>query len=143
MSNKTKNETKRIYIASPYSAVYPQRHNIRAVEDYRYEMVTRVTGLLMCQFPEYIFYSPITHSHPIARATNIPGNFKYWSKFAESFLEWCDELWIYMLNGWKRSKGVTSEIITTLTLNKPIRRVTKDGYVLFSPQEPTFPIKVQ
>lgn len=71
----------------------------------------------------HIVFSPISHSHPIAIQCGLPGDYEFWAEFDYSFLEWCDELWVYCLTGWKQSKGVAAEIKIAKKLNKPIQYI--------------------
>lgn len=86
------------YIATPYTGQ----------ETESFEDVTRYSGLLM-QKGEVV-YSPITHSHPIAEMSDLPGGWDYWEVVDRHFIKSCVKLIVYMREGWKESVGVTAEI---------------------------------
>lgn len=76
----------------------------------------------------HIVFSPISHSHPIAIAHNLPTDWEFWKKFDESFIEWCDELWVVIIgeNGEElanKSKGVTAERQIAIQNGKPINTI--------------------
>jgi len=57
-----------------------------------------------------LIFSPISHSHPIALAGDLPLGFDYWEKYDRAMLERCSGLIVLMLDGWKESVGVQAEI---------------------------------
>ena len=103
---------KKIYLASPYS------HIAEAKRQERFCQACIVAADLIYQ--GFLVFSPICHTHPIAQASNLPLDWNYWKALDESFLSWCDELWVLKLEGWEESKGVTAEISFAKNLNKPI-----------------------
>lgn len=103
---------KRIYLACPYSHPDPR------IRQYRYEVVTRFAAELIQK--GFIVYSPITHSHPIALIADLPTGWDYWQVVDESFLEWCHEMHIVCLPGWKESTGLKAETELALSLGKPV-----------------------
>ena len=44
----------------------------------------------------------------------------FWMSFCLTYLERCDELWVYMMPGWDVSKGVAEEIRFAKELGIPI-----------------------
>lgn len=103
----------KIYLATPYT------HKTEEVMQARYQCVTKAAGVIMDQ--GHIVYSPITHSHPIAKIHNLPREWSFWEKIDRAFIEWCDELWVYWLSGWPESAGLKAEIEIAKELGKPIR----------------------
>ncbi len=103
----------RIYLACPYS------HDSRVIKVNRYRAATQKVGELMRQ--GYIVYSPITSSHPVvSQCRDMPTGWDYWEKADRTFLEWCDEVWVLCLDGWKESKGVQAEIKIAEELGKKV-----------------------
>lgn len=103
----------KIYLAIPYSGM--------AEESFR--IANEVSAELMNK--GHIVFSPISHSHPIAVSHNLPTDWDFWKKFDESFIEWCDELWVIIVgeNGnelAEKSKGVMAEIGIAKTLGKKV-----------------------
>src|SRR5437016_753626 len=92
-----------IYLASPYS------HPDPTVQESRFDAVCRVAAMLMRRGVQ--LFSPIAHTHPIAVAGELPGHWDFWLMFDQWFITHCDEIWVLMLDGWKRSKGVQAEIL--------------------------------
>jgi hypothetical protein len=91
-----------IYLATPYS------HDDTYVKEYRFLAVNKVASVLLAR-GEFVF-SPISHTHPIAKVGKLPGDWEYWLNFDKAFLERCSKLYVLMLDGWKESSGVTAEI---------------------------------
>ena len=102
----------KIYLACPWS------HPVKAVRYDRWRAVTRrfaelvSTGLLV--------FSPITMTHHAAEDYRLPGGWAFWKAFDSSFIEWCDELWVLTLPGWKESKGVAAEVSIAEIMGKPV-----------------------
>jgi hypothetical protein len=105
----------KIYLGVPYS------HPDENVMQRRFELVTDKTGELMNQ--GHIVYSPITACHPVAERCLLPRNWEFWEQLDRTFIEWADEVWILMLDGWKESTGVNAEIAIAEDLGKPVRYV--------------------
>lgn len=103
---------KKIYLATPYSDPDPK------VRQVRFEAVNKVAARLMLE--GNIVFSPISHTHPIALAGDLPKGWEFWKKMDESFLEWCDELHIYCTDGWMESVGVCAEHNIAIELSKPV-----------------------
>lgn len=101
------------YLATPYSN-YPA-----GLEEAYHDALVIVADLFkrgLC------VYSPIVHTHPIARTGNIdPMNLKIWIPFDEPFMHAASALIIAMLPGWAESNGVNVEIAYFTATGKPIR----------------------
>jgi len=67
-----------------------------------------------------LVFSPISHTHPIALAGDLPGGWDFWKEYDFTFIEWCDELHVLMLDGWQNSTGVKEEVELARQLKKPI-----------------------
>ena len=104
-----------IYLAVPYTRM----------EDESFEAVTAYAGKLM-EAGEVV-YSPITHSHPIALVSNLPGSWDYWEKVDTEFISMCDNLIVLCLDGWERSTGVQAEIKIAESMGLPIEYHDEDG----------------
>jgi len=102
-----------IYLASPYS------HEDASVRQERYEIVSRVTALLISR--GYVVFSPIAYSHPLNERIDIP--VEDWYRFDRSILEACQELWILTIRGWMFSNGIAKEIQWAKAKGMPIRMV--------------------
>ena len=93
----------KIYLATPYS------HSDPAVRQARFEAVTKAAGELIAQ--GHHVFSPITHSHPIALACpDTPTDHEFWWKFNKAWIDWCDEVWILIIDGCDESLGANKEM---------------------------------
>lgn len=101
-----------VYLATPYS------HPDRSVRVKRFDQVNAVAAKLMRDGLH--IYSPISHTHPIAEAGDLPLSFDFWEKYDTAILSTCCKLLVLMLEGWQQSKGVTAEIGIAQKLNLPI-----------------------
>ena len=99
---------KKIYLAIPYSGN----------ENSSFIKANRAAGKLLMD--GNIVFSPISMSHPIASQCDLPGDWAFWKKFDEAFIEWCDEMHVICLDGWEKSKGVCAEMKIATRLEKPI-----------------------
>lgn len=69
-------------------------------------------------------FSPIAHTHGIALAMPPESNqfdFDFWQAYDMKLMQFCTELHVLRIHGWKESKGVTFEIGYFHDLNKPIK----------------------
>jgi len=110
----------KIYLAAPYS------HREQSVRERRFNEINRAAGWIMQQ--GYIVFSPISHSHPIALTISEENalSHEFWLKQDFAFLDWSDEMWVLMLEGWDTSKGVRIEIKYALIHNIEIRYLNPD-----------------
>lgn len=105
-----------IYLACPYS------HTDPAMRELRFRAVTAKAAELLNA--GHIVFSPITHSHPIAEAHGLPGDWTFWERFDKAFLKNASMLFVLMLPGWDQSEGVTGEIEVARYLSIPIHYIT-------------------
>jgi len=90
------------YLAGPYS------HPDRAVRVARFEAINKVAAELMRK--GLLVYSPISHTHPIAEAGDLPLGWDFWCKYDTAFIEHSNKVIVLMLDGWEASNGVAAEI---------------------------------
>lgn len=94
---------KLIYLATPYS------HPEWEVKKERFKAASRKAGEMMAK-GMYVF-CPIAHSHPIDTYSFAhPKEGFWWLDQDFAVLERCDELCVFMMDGWDSSYGVTEEI---------------------------------
>lgn len=101
-----------IYLATPYS------HPDPAIMHERFETVNRVAARLM-RAGLHIF-SPISHTHPIAVAGDLPRGFDFWEQYDRAILSACCRVMVLRLAGWQESKGVAAEIVIAGELGIPV-----------------------
>lgn len=102
----------KIYLATPYS------HPDKSIRESRFHAVNAVAAQLMRA--GHHVYSPISHSHPIAEAGELPKDWKFWEEYDRTFIEWCDELHVYRADGLEESVGVQAEIKIATELGKAV-----------------------
>lgn len=108
---------KKVYLATPYSDPDPR------VRNKRFLAANRAASKLMMQ--GILVFSPISHTHPIALAGEMPKGWEFWKDYVFTFIDgWADEVWVLQQSGWKDSVGVTAEIKLAAQLGKPIKYLT-------------------
>ncbi|RKZ35540.1 MAG: hypothetical protein DRQ49_19280 [Gammaproteobacteria bacterium] len=106
---------KKLYLAAPYS------DEDEKVMEYRYEEAVKEVGKLMEL--GYSVICPVVHYHPVAKAANLPRTWDYWQEIDIPLVHCADEVWVFMIKGWKKSIGVNAEIREARKLAKPVRYV--------------------
>jgi hypothetical protein len=91
-----------VYLAAPYS------HPILAERIRRFEAINRHAAKMMRD--GIIVFSPISHTHPIAMAGELPTGWEFWGKQDREFLSHCKRFVVLKLPGWDKSKGVAAEM---------------------------------
>jgi hypothetical protein len=101
-----------VYLAVPYS------HPDPSVRQWRFERVNLAAAKLMRQGLN--IFSPISHTHPISEAGDLPKGWEFWEAFDRAYLTCCNKLIVLKLAGWQESVGVTSEIDIARELGIPV-----------------------
>jgi len=115
-----KNDNKEmVYLAVAYS------HPNKQIRKKRFEIVNEIAATLMREGLH--IYSPISHTHPIALAGDLPTHWDFWKLYDETFLKCCKKLIVLKLDGWRESKGVTGEIQIATELDIPIEYIEYCG----------------
>jgi hypothetical protein len=114
---ESKKELLKVYLAIPYSGM----------EESSYTQATEATMLIINEHG-YNVFSPITHSHPIAKL-GVKGTWDYWQNIDYQFIDWAEEVWVLVpeqgLTKCFLSTGVTAEMKYAEKHNKRIKLVTK------------------
>lgn len=100
------------YLACPYS------HAEADVRHRRFELVNKVAGMLTER--GHVVFSPISHSHPIALAHELPTHWEFWESIDRAYLSVCREVFVLTIDGWRESRGVTAEIAIATEFGLPI-----------------------
>lgn len=108
------------YLASPYS------HQDEGVRLARYIAVAKAAGELMMQGE--VVFCPITHSHQIGIAIDLPTDYTFWMKQDTPFLAHAGSIAVLTLRGWKESRGVTREVAIAKNLGIPVRYIDGSKY---------------
>lgn len=101
-----------IYIASPYSSPIAGAHQLR------FEKVRGFTIHMLSQ--GFVAFSPIVYAHEMAEMSQLPTTAQYWMRFNNDILRHAEGVFVYMLPGWKESKGVTIETNLARALGIPV-----------------------
>lgn len=91
-----------IYIASPYS------HPDENIREENYRKVTSLAAKLCSE--GHVAISPIAYGHNLLSFHEMPSDWEFWQNFCFSILKHCDEIMVYKMPGWDKSKGVSEEI---------------------------------
>ena len=91
-----------IYIASPYS------HSDSDVIEENFKKVSKLAAKLCSE--GQVAISPITYGHTLVGFKPMPIDWPFWENFCLSILNTCDEMIIYKMEGWDRSRGVAEEV---------------------------------
>ncbi len=104
---------KRIYLASPYTSP------ISNIREARYQAACNVAAEIM-KAGDLVF-SPIVHSHILAKKCQLPGDFDFWQNWCLSFLRhWATDFFILVMPGWRESKGIAAEKLVAEDLGLPV-----------------------
>ena len=101
-----------VYLATPYS------HDDPAVREQRFRVVNRVAAELMRDGMH--IYSPISHTHPIAMASDLPKGWDFWEQYDRVVLDACVKVVVLRQDGWEESTGVKAEIEIAKELRLPV-----------------------
>jgi len=110
------------YFAHPYTATDAEGNYVPAAEDANFALANMRAGELMKR--GYNLYSPISHTHPIHKAT--PDFLKrhehdMWYHLDNEFIKETNFLGIILAPGWEHSKGCLAELDLFKKQNKPAR----------------------
>ena len=108
-----------VYLATPYSDPDPD------VQELRFLRVNKIAADLMCQ--GVLVFSPISHTHPIALAGDLPKGWEFWKEFDRKMLSMCAAVIVYMQPGFDRSTGVVAEILAAKKLGIPVEYMAFEG----------------
>lgn len=91
-----------VYLACPYTHPDPD------VMEKRFRIANRAAHKLM-NIGLFVF-SPISHTHPIAKEGNLPREWDYWKGYDTTMIARCQKMIVVKAEGWEDSKGVRAEI---------------------------------
>ena len=114
-------KNKLVYLATPYSSKDP------AIKEERFQKVNKVAAKLIANGE--IVFSPISHTHPIALAGELPGGWEFWDEFDRTYLKCCYKLYVLMLDGWEESTGVQAEIKIAKELRLEIEYLKFEDFI--------------
>jgi hypothetical protein len=123
----------KIYLATAFS--YKSKFKLvrRIMKAIRTWRVSRAYAWVLTQ--GYNVFSPISMSaYCDPDLTNLfpkrLNTHTVWLGLDFAWIDACDELWVYMQDGWKESHGVLNEIEYAKSKGMPVRYLTKDYRVL-------------
>ncbi len=100
-----------IYLANPYSHADP------AIREQRYHAACRATAAFLRA--GIAVYAPVVHSHPLV-AYGLPIDWRFWSRFDETFLGIAEAVVVLTLDGWRKSVGVREELRLAEEMGIPV-----------------------
>jgi len=101
-----------VYLACPYS------HPDAEVRVWRFEQAN-TTAARMMNNGIHVF-SPISHTHPIVLAGDLPKGWEFWAAYDEAVLQYCARIVVLTLPGWEDSIGIANELKIARELDLPI-----------------------
>ena len=112
-----------VYLAAPYS------HENPAVRELRYQMINAFAARVMAA--GHAVFSPISQSHEIARYMDdrYALDHDFWMGMDLPVLAQAGIVYVLMLDGWRQSRGVRTEIARALELGKDIAYFQFDTHV--------------
>ena len=105
------------YLASPYS------HQEAEKRLERFNLVGEAVVRFL-HLGVYVF-SPIAYNAPMEKH-NLPTDWNFWQNYDKAFIERCDSVIVFAIEGHEKSVGVAAEIEFAKSLNLPIFYVTLD-----------------
>lgn len=104
-----------IYLACPYS------HSDQSVMEQRFLIVNQVAAKFMAEGK--FIYSPISHTHSIAKAGSLPRGWDFWEGYDRRIISCCNRILVLRLDGWEKSIGVQAEIKIGEEMGIPIEYI--------------------
>jgi hypothetical protein len=108
-----------IYLCSTYSV----GNASKALREERYHLAM---AFVASRIDEAIF-SPIVHSHPMGLIYDLPPEYDFWKKIDRKFIDHCEKVYVLMLEGWLRSKGIADETDYAKSIGKEVIYFNADG----------------
>ena len=117
---------KTAYVVIPYS------HPMASHRAARFEIANRAAAHLIGK--GYNAFSPISHSHPIAKYMGNANDSKFWCDVDEHWQRQCDELFVVCAGGWRESKGVKREIALAEKIGQKVTYLDPVYFTVIDPQ---------
>lgn len=111
-----------IYLASPYSHPDPVEREKRYLEAMRKLRLYILEGIAC--------FSPIVHSHEMAKIYNMGRAWEAWQQYNKEMLKHCWEVHILTLDGWRESEGIKQEIAWASEFEIPCLEVSPVGEIV-------------
>ena len=108
--------SKLIFISSPYN------HWDDSVIESNYFKVAKFAAKLCSE--GFVVISPIVYGHNLLKLRDFPSDWEFWQNFCLTLLDRCDEMIVYKMDGWDKSRGVKGEI--EFATNKGIKIIYTD-----------------
>lgn len=103
---------RKLYIAIPYSKID---------KELSFQVANSVTAYFVNK--GFNVFSPISHSHIIAKDHSLPDDAEFWKESNHEFIDWCDEIVVVKLAGWEDSTGLLDEMEYAISKGKIIVKV--------------------
>jgi hypothetical protein len=102
----------------------PYTDDSKEVVQERFEKSLKVSAHLMLH--DVHLLSPIGFGHPIVISHPVPGDWSYWNNYCMKLILCSNQLIVFMLDGWKESKGVQAELSFARSIKLPIYFIDED-----------------
>lgn len=120
-----------IYLASPYTPLplagytaLPEE--LSELKEERFQLVCKKAAQLMEN--GHIIFCPIAHSHPIEKyGMDEVHDGEFWLEQDYEILRNVDAMWVLMLPGYDKSKGIAAEIAFADEYKIPVRYLMPDS----------------
>ena len=109
-----------IFISSPYT------HEDPKVVEENFAQVAKLSAHLTSK--GYVAFSPIVYGHTLLNWTKMEADWETWKAFCLTFLKKSEELWVYRMDGWNRSRGVAEEIEFAIKNNIIIKYLDNEQF---------------
>ena len=119
-----------IYLASPYSAPKDMDEDRASdLREVRY-MKACIKAAELMEYGHQVF-CPIAHSHPIeVYGMKEIHSGEFWLKQDFAILKHVDAIYVYLMEGWEKSKGIREEINFCIAHGIPIFFLETSGKVV-------------
>jgi hypothetical protein len=109
-----------IFISSPYT------HEDPVVVEKNFVQVAKLSAHLTSK--GYVTFSPIVYGHTLLSFRKMDADWETWKSFCLTFLKKSEEIWVYKMDGWNRSRGVAEEIEFAIKNNITIKYLDNEQF---------------
>ena len=106
------------YLLCPYS------DEQKFIMECRFECANKAAAYLKQK--GYNCFSPISHSHSIAKYMNNANDSDYWVELDLVFMSICNSVHVLKIDGWDKSKEIKRELEEAIKLNLPVYYIEYD-----------------
>ena len=101
------------YLCCPYS------HESEQVRERRFDAANRAAAGLIEK--GYNVFSPISHSHPIAKHIGNNNDSVFWVDMDLEWMRFAEIVFVLMMDGWDQSDGIKKEVLFATQNDIPVQ----------------------